>query len=68
MTKILSILFSFFLSQILFCQTYNRSLSSEKWTFSQAGKNQHYPATVPGCVHLDLMKNKVIERSLFGRK
>lgn len=61
MTKILSILFSFFLSQILFCQTYNRSLSSEKWTFSQAGKNQHYPATVPGCVHLDLMKNKVIE-------
>jgi len=31
------------------------------WTFSQAGKNEWLPATVPGTVHTDLIDNHKIE-------
>jgi len=35
------------------------------WQFSQAGKQDWYPATVPGCVHTDLLDNKLIEDPFF---
>ncbi|WP_312089682.1 glycosyl hydrolase 2 galactose-binding domain-containing protein [Chryseobacterium sp.] len=51
----------FFLIQILvFAQTSERNLSSEKWQFKSAKENKWLPANVPGTVHLDLMKNKII--------
>ena len=31
------------------------------WRFREVGKPAWYPATVPGCVHTDLLKNKVID-------
>lgn len=34
---------------------------SEGWKFRQARLNNWYPATVPGVVHTDLLKNKIIE-------
>ena len=34
---------------------------NQNWQFSQAGKNEWLPATVPGTVHTDLMANKKIE-------
>jgi len=34
---------------------------NEKWEFSQAGKDEWMPATVPGTVHQDLMQNNVID-------
>jgi len=34
---------------------------NEKWEFSQAGKDDWLPATVPGTVHTDLLANKIIE-------
>jgi beta-mannosidase len=51
------------------CQ-FHAPLSSQKalnqnWEFSQAGKEQWYPATVPGCVHTDLMKNDIIEDPFY---
>jgi beta-mannosidase len=30
------------------------------WRFHEVGKDVWYPATVPGCVHTDLLNNKVI--------
>jgi len=38
---------------------------NEGWTFSQAGKNDWKPATVPGTVHTDLMENDVIEDPFY---
>ena len=34
---------------------------NENWTFSQAGKNEWLPATVPGIVHTDLLANGKIQ-------
>lgn len=34
---------------------------NQNWTFSQSGKNEWLPATVPGTVHTDLMANGKIE-------
>ena len=31
------------------------------WTFREVGKPAWHPATVPGCVHTDLLANKLIE-------
>ncbi|MDT5121008.1 MAG: beta-mannosidase [Acidobacteriota bacterium] len=35
------------------------------WRFRQADKDAWYPATVPGCVHTDLMKNKLIDDPFY---
>lgn len=34
---------------------------NEGWTFSQEGKEEVFPATVPGVVHLDLFENQLID-------
>ncbi|MDR3625708.1 MAG: hypothetical protein P4L45_02690 [Ignavibacteriaceae bacterium] len=36
------------------------------WTFKQADSANWYPANVPGCVHTDLMNNKLIDDPFFG--
>jgi len=36
-----------------------RSISSD-WKFRQVGKQEWHPATVPGCIHTDLLDNKLI--------
>ncbi len=38
---------------------------NENWTFSQAGKNEWLPATVPGTVHTDLLTNGKIEDPFY---
>src|SRR5260370_2549617 len=35
------------------------------WQFREAGKDKWYPATVPGCVHTDLLKNKLIDDPFY---
>ena len=35
------------------------------WEFRQAEKDTWYPATVPGCVHTDLLNNKLIEDPFY---
>jgi len=35
------------------------------WQFRQEGNDQWYPATVPGCVHTDLLANKLIEDPFY---
>jgi beta-mannosidase len=35
------------------------------WRFREAGKDKWYPASVPGCVHTDLLTNKLIEDPFY---
>src|SRR5688572_14336937 len=35
------------------------------WQFREAAKDSWYPATVPGCVHTDLLSNKLIEDPFY---
>ena len=35
------------------------------WKFRQVGTATWYPATIPGCVHTDLMNNKLIEDPFY---
>jgi len=49
-------------------QQYHRSLDSEKWEFKSqsSDKNNWLPAKVPGTVHTDLFRNKVISDPFLG--
>ena len=35
------------------------------WKFREAGKSEWLPATVPGCVHTDLLANKKIDDPFY---
>src|SRR5438270_4402861 len=35
------------------------------WQFREAGKDTWYPANVPGCVHTDLLSNKLIDDPFY---
>jgi beta-mannosidase len=39
----------------------------EGWTFRQVGREEAYPAQVPGVVHIDLVANRLIGDPFFGR-
>jgi beta-mannosidase len=43
----------------------HRSFLHSGWQFRQVGKTEWYPAEVPGCVHTDLLKNKLIDDPFF---
>ncbi|OFX58788.1 MAG: beta-mannosidase [Bacteroidetes bacterium GWB2_41_8] len=38
---------------------------SASWSFTQAGKNEWLPATVPGSVHTDLLQNELIKDPFY---
>jgi beta-mannosidase len=38
---------------------------SDGWQFREAGKDVWHPATVPGCVHTDLLANKLIDDPFY---
>lgn len=38
---------------------------STGWQFREAGKDKWFPASVPGCVHTDLLNNKLIDDPFF---
>src|SRR6267378_4870135 len=35
------------------------------WQFHEVGKDAWHPAMVPGCVHTDLLKNKLIDDPFY---
>lgn len=41
-------------------------LSNENWQFRRKGTEKWHPASVPGCVHTDLHKNRLIPDPFFG--
>src|SRR5260370_30842435 len=56
-----------------FWQSTSRANSANKvtmlldagWQFREVGKDAWHPATVPGCVHTDLMANKLIDDPFY---
>lgn len=56
MMKKISLLILIFLLNDLQAQVVSLDLSAN-WKFSEAGKNEWLPATVPGTIHTDLMAN-----------
>jgi beta-mannosidase len=74
-TKIMTkkIILGMFIFSVIFmagCQKKDPSMVvskeiSENWTFRQADKDEWLPATVPGCVHTDLLANKKIEDPFY---
>ena len=63
--KIIPLVFSFCLAFVAFAQ--NKEITLHKgWQFSQKGKNTWRNATIPGCVHTDLLNNKIIPEPFFG--
>lgn len=49
-----------------FAQTYIRNLKNEQWFFRNENQSQLYPAQLPGSIHTDLYKNKLIEEPFFA--
>lgn len=54
------------ISKDVFSQQSERNLSFEQWQFSKSGENKWLPATIPGTVHTDLLKNNLIPDPFFG--
>ena len=44
---------------------YEKAVLDSHWTFSALGKNQFHRARVPGSVHMDLYRNKIIEDPFY---
>lgn len=60
----LALILSFFMTEKTNAQTgaMKTKISLDaNWKFREASKNDWKPATVPGCVHTDLLANKLIE-------
>ena len=64
MRKILFTLLAF-ISARAGAQDHFISLNSD-WQFSKAGTNEWYPAVVPGTIHTDLFRNKLIPDPFFS--
>ena len=45
--------------------TRSRQVLNTGWKFREAGKSEWHNATVPGCVHTDLLQNKLIEDPFY---
>ena len=61
-------LFFIFLPALIWAQQYERGLDSEKWEFKTTSNKvfQWLPALVPGTVHTDLFRNKIIADPFIG--
>ncbi len=58
-------LLTLFCSLNVFAQDFSQELN-QHWEFSKAGTNKWYPAVVPGTVHTDLYRNKLIPDPFFS--
>lgn len=71
--KLTCFFFIFFLDQICFSQINNSIMNnlkkieiSDNWYFRKVGDTLWLKAEVPGCVHTDLLRNKIIEDPYYG--
>ncbi|MCX6168239.1 MAG: hypothetical protein NTX65_02790 [Ignavibacteriales bacterium] len=68
---IFSVLLCLFLSSVLLAgseesKSFSQLEIKDGWRFRQSNDNNWYPATIPGCIHTDLIDNKLIEDPYFG--
>ncbi len=50
----------------LFAQHSKLDLSSSLWKFKKSADGSWYTASVPGCIHTDLLNNKLIDDPFYG--
>ena len=60
---ILNFIASIYVAQI---NEHQKVFLHEKWSFHQSGENKIYPAKIPGVIHTDLLKNKLIDDPFVG--
>lgn len=65
LNKFLFLLFFLMIANFVAGQNANIQQLHTGWKFKQQRLNNWYPATMPGTVHTDLMKNKIIEDPYF---
>ena len=65
MKTITALILLFVATVNVFAQVQRLSLD-ENWRFKQKGDTVYYRAEVPGCIHTDLLKNKLIPDPFFG--
>lgn len=56
----------FFFASISYSQIVQKIFLNEHWQFTEMGKGNWLPATVPGVVHTDLLNNRIIDDPYFG--
>jgi beta-mannosidase len=66
MLRVLLTAITFFCSFLVIAQNEERSLSAENWTFRKSNEEKKHPAKVPGTIHTDLFRNKLIPDPFFG--
>ncbi|MCX6282649.1 MAG: glycoside hydrolase family 2 protein, partial [Bacteroidetes bacterium] len=66
MQKLIVLLFFCILLQPVSAQLPHNIDLNGSWEFRQAGTTLWYPASVPGCVQLDLLKNSIIPDPFYG--
>jgi beta-mannosidase len=64
--RIFIALFLIFFSWSTLAQIKKIELSGTDWKFCKSGSNKWYPASIPGCVHTDLLANGLIPDPFFG--
>ena len=67
MKKVLCIFLSIMLWQISSAQESRRIDLCGEWDFRQSGSEHWIRASVPGCVHTDLMSAGLIDDPFYGR-
>lgn len=63
---ILLVTFLLFSCQVKYTPTDLKKDLHHAWRFGKVNSDTLYPASVPGCVHLDLMANGMIEDPFYG--
>ena len=58
---IFSLLIFILLKNIIFSQGFLEKKLHNNWEFQKKGDKKWYTATVPGCIHTDLMDNGIIK-------
>jgi beta-mannosidase len=58
--------FFFLFTSFAYSQIVQKTFLNENWQFTEMGRDNWLPATVPGTVHTDLLNNKIIENPNFG--
>lgn len=62
----LNLVLVFWFPMMILAQSHERSLNSEDWKFRKKGDSKWLAAKVPGTVHTDLFRNKIIPDPFFG--
>jgi len=62
---VFSLLFSVFSCSKPSFESVHKAILNKNWSFKEVSSKKWLTATIPGCVHTDLMNNKIIENPFY---